>query len=112
MVTLINVPRYVALLKNYASKPTLTKWLGVDGERVEDGQPLVVVETSKTSLEIECMSSGILFIFREVGEKVNIGDTLGAIADSRVEMDAFRSLLMDYPWERPPKQSMGTTDRP
>lgn len=108
MVTLVNVPRYVALLKNYGSKPTLTKWLGKDGEPVEDGQPLVVVETSKTSLEIECMASGFLFIFRKVGEKVSIGDTLGAIADSKEEMDAFRTLLMGY-MDCPPEQSTGTT---
>ena len=46
MVTLVNVPRYVALMKNYSSKPMLTKWLGKDGEPVEEGQPLVVVETT------------------------------------------------------------------
>ncbi len=60
MVTLVNVPRYIALLKNYGSKPTLTKWLKNDGEVVEQGQPLVVVETTKTSLEIEAPASGNL----------------------------------------------------
>ena len=53
MVTLVNVPRYIALLKNYGSKPTLTKWLINEGDLVEEGQPLVVVETTKTSLDIQ-----------------------------------------------------------
>lgn len=109
MVTLVNVPRYIALLKNYASKPTLTKWLGKDGETVKEGHPLVVVETTKATLEIEAMASGILFAFRKVGEKVSIGDTLGVIADSKAEMEAFQTLLKDYPLESSPEQSTGTT---
>jgi pyruvate/2-oxoglutarate dehydrogenase complex dihydrolipoamide acyltransferase (E2) component len=108
MVTLVNVPRYIALLKNYASKPTLTKWLGKDGEPVQEGNPLVVVETTKASLEIEATASGILFVFRKVGDKVGIGDTLGVIADSKTEMEAFQTLLTDYPLESSPKKSTGT----
>jgi pyruvate/2-oxoglutarate dehydrogenase complex dihydrolipoamide acyltransferase (E2) component len=110
MVTLINIPRYIALMKNYSSKPMLTKWLGKDGEPVEEGQPLVVVETTKASLEIEALASGILFILRKIGERVNIGDTLGIIARSRAEMEAFRTLLMAYPLEDyQPEQSTGTS---
>lgn len=97
MVTLVNVPRYIALMKNYSSKPMLTKWMGKDGEPVEEGLPLVVIETTKASLEIEAMTSGILFILRKIGERVNIGDTLGMIAKSKTEMEAFRALLMEYP---------------
>ena len=108
MVTLVNVPRYIALLKNYGSKPVLTRWLGKDGEPVEEGKPLVVVETTKTSLEIEAMASGILFILRKVGENVGIGDILGIIADSKAEMDEFRTLLEAYPLDCQPEQSTGT----
>jgi pyruvate/2-oxoglutarate dehydrogenase complex dihydrolipoamide acyltransferase (E2) component len=96
MVTLVNVPRYIALLKNYSSKPVLTKWSGKDGALVDEGQPLVAVETTKASLEIEAMASGILFIFRKVGDTVNIGDTLGMIANSKADMAEFKSLLINY----------------
>jgi pyruvate dehydrogenase E2 component (dihydrolipoamide acetyltransferase) len=96
MITLVNVPRYVALLKNYSSKPILTNWMGKDGERVEEGEVLAVVETTKASLEIEAMVSGTLFIFRKVGEKVKIGDTLGIIAGSKDEIRALNTQLMNY----------------
>jgi pyruvate/2-oxoglutarate dehydrogenase complex dihydrolipoamide acyltransferase (E2) component len=96
MVTLVNVPRYVALLKNYSSKPILTNWMGKDGEPVEEGEVLAVVETTKASLEIEAMVSGTLFIFRKVGEKVKIGDTLGIIAGSKDEIRALNTQLMNY----------------
>lgn len=109
MVTLVNVPRYIALLKNYSSKPALTKWLGNDGKPVEEGQPLVVVETTKASLEIEAMASGILFVLRKVGEQVSIGDTLGVIAASKAEMEAFRTRLTSYPLDQQPEQSTGTS---
>jgi pyruvate/2-oxoglutarate dehydrogenase complex dihydrolipoamide acyltransferase (E2) component len=96
MVTLVNVPRYIALLKNYGSKPILTKWLKIEGDLVEEGQPLVVVETTKTALEIDATASGIIFFLRKVGEKVNIGDTLGIIANSKSEIAEFKTLLMKY----------------
>lgn len=109
MITLVNVPRYIALMKNYSSKPMLTKWLGMDGEPVKEGQPLAVVETTKASLEIEAMASGMLFILRKIGERVNIGDTLGVIANSKAEMEAFRTLLMAYPLDYQQEQSTGTS---
>ena len=97
MITLVQVPHYVALLKHYGSKPTITKWLKNDGESVEEGQPLLVVETSKTALEIVAMASGSLFIMKKVGDKVFIGDTLGIIAKSRAELKEFKAQLQNYP---------------
>ncbi len=96
MVTLVNVPRYIALMKNYGSKPVLTKWLKREGDFVEEGQPLAVVETTKASLEIDAAASGIIFFLRQVGDNVNIGDTLGMIANSKSEIVQFKTLLMNY----------------
>ncbi len=97
MVTLVQVPRYIALLKNYGSKPTLTKWCKDDGETVEEGQTLLVVETTKTSLEIEAMASGMLFILRKAGEKVKIGDLVGVIAKNASSFKEFIDILLQYP---------------
>lgn len=96
MVTLVQVPRYIALLKNYGSKPTLTKWLKNDGDPVDEGHPLVVVETSKASLEIAATASGMIFIMRKIQEKVSIGDILGIIADSQAEIDDLKAQLLNY----------------
>lgn len=108
MVTLVNVPRYIALMKNYGSPPLLTKWMGKDSEAVEEGQPVVVVETSKATLEIEAMASGILFILRNVGDSVKIGDTLGIIADAKGEIEALNTQLLNY-LNGPSEQSTGTS---
>jgi pyruvate/2-oxoglutarate dehydrogenase complex dihydrolipoamide acyltransferase (E2) component len=56
----------------------------------------VVVETTKAALEIQAAVSGIIFLLRQVGEQVNIGDTLGMIANSKSEISEFKTLLMNY----------------
>ena len=96
MVTLVNLPRYIALLKNYSSKPMLTKWLKKEGQPVEDGEGIVVVETNKASLEISAPVSGVLFTLRQVGETVKIGDTLGVIANSKEEIKTVSTQLINY----------------
>jgi pyruvate/2-oxoglutarate dehydrogenase complex dihydrolipoamide acyltransferase (E2) component len=96
MVTLVNVPRYIALMKNYSSKPFLTKWLIKEGDYVEMDQPLVVVETTKTALEIDAPASGLVFVLRQAGQNVEIGDTLGMIAGSKAELVEFKTSLMSY----------------
>ena len=96
MVTLVNVPRYIALLKNYGSKPTLTQWLKKEGDLVVEGQALAVIETSKASLEIVAATAGIIFFLRKAGENVKIGDTLGIIAGSKSEVAEFKTMLTNY----------------
>jgi pyruvate/2-oxoglutarate dehydrogenase complex dihydrolipoamide acyltransferase (E2) component len=107
MVTLVNLPRYIALLKNYSSKPMLTKWLKKEGQPVEDGEGIVVVETNKATLEIPANASGVLFTLRQVGETVKIGDTLGIIANSKEEIEALTTQLTTY-LNGPPEQLTGT----
>ena len=90
MATLIKVPPFLALTKNYSSKPMVTKWLKREGTEVEEGQSLVVVETTKASLEVESPASGLFFKLRRIGDKVKIGDALGIIAASKEEMEEFK----------------------
>ena len=39
---------------------TLTKWLVSEGEEIDQGQPLVEVETAKINSELESPASGIV----------------------------------------------------
>lgn len=90
MASLIQVPPFLALTKNYGSKPMITKWLKREGDAVEEGQTLVVIETTKASLEVEAPSSGLVFRIRRIGDRVKIGDPLGIIAGSKEEMEEFK----------------------
>jgi pyruvate/2-oxoglutarate dehydrogenase complex dihydrolipoamide acyltransferase (E2) component len=96
MLTIVQVPRYVALLKNYASKPRITRWFADDGGTIEAGQTLLTIETSKTSLEIEASVSGQVFILRPINARVKIGDILALIADNWSQVAAFKDLLLAY----------------
>lgn len=60
---------------------TITQWLKKEGDRVEKGDPLFVMETEKVCTEVESPASGILMeiIIRE-GETVPVGETVAIIA--------------------------------
>lgn len=54
------------------------RWLRGDRERVAKGEPLVQVETDKSTVEVEAEADGILVILAQEGQTVPTG---GAIAD-------------------------------
>ena len=58
----------------------VSKWLSAVGDRVEQGQMLIEIDTDKTVTEIEAPESGVLVeILHPVGAVVGVGDTLGII---------------------------------
>ncbi|RJS80151.1 2-oxo acid dehydrogenase subunit E2 [Candidatus Bathyarchaeota archaeon] len=63
-------------------KGKIVKWLKKEGERVEKGEPLLEIETDKTTLEVEARGSGILRkILAREGEVVPVTKTIGYIAE-------------------------------
>ena len=58
----------------------VSKWLHAVGDRVEQGQLLIEVDTDKTVTEIEAPESGVLVEIRHpAGATVAVGETLGII---------------------------------
>lgn len=56
---------------------TVLEWLVAPGDQVERNQPLVEVETTKSSLELPSPQAGkVLRINGEPGETINVGDEL------------------------------------
>ena len=58
---------------------TLAEWLVADGAEVTAGQPRYVLESDKSTLEIEAPASGRLRIGARAGEVFPIGAVLGEI---------------------------------
>ena len=59
----------------------VVQWLVEVGERVELGQPLLVVETDKASMELESVASGKLEqIMAEPGQEVAAGEVIAIVA--------------------------------
>ncbi len=90
-MTPIVVPRYGRfLIKQQRENIRVTKWFKEDGVRIEKGEPAVVVETSKASLELESPASGFLLWLKKVDEKAAIDETIGMVADSQEEFESVK----------------------
>ena len=65
---------------------TVVEWHKRVGERIQEGEPIVSVETDKVVVEIPAQCTGILIeISHEVGETVPIGSVLGIIREEGEE---------------------------
>jgi acetyltransferase-like isoleucine patch superfamily enzyme len=62
----------------------VVQWLVADGEKVEGGKPLVVLETMKASFELEAPAAGYVFRIAEAGAEVPVG-ALAAVLAPRPE---------------------------
>ena len=59
---------------------TLLKWLKAEGQSVTKGEPLMEIETDKSTVEIEAAASGILTrIAAKAGDEVPVGQTIALI---------------------------------
>ena len=61
---------------------TVQQWHRKDGERVEQGQLLLTIETDKATFDIEAPASGIVHILVPEGQEVRIGTVIGEIGDA------------------------------
>ena len=57
----------------------LSEWLAKDGDQVAEGQPLYLLESDKSTNEVEAPSSGTLRIVAAIGETYQVGTVLGSI---------------------------------
>ena len=66
---------------------TIVRWLKKEGESVQEGEPIVEIETAKLQTELESTASGILaHIMAQEGEIVPIRGLLAVIADPGEEV--------------------------
>lgn len=76
MVTEVIMPKMGQTME----KGKIVKWLKKEGEKVEKGEPLLEIETDKTTIEVEARVSGVLKIIAQEGEEAPIATTIGFIA--------------------------------
>lgn len=79
MATEIRVPE----LGESIVEATVVEWLKQEGDRVDVGEALVVLETDKVDLDVGAETAGVLSrIERQPGDDVEIGDVLGVIEET------------------------------
>lgn len=70
---------------------TVAEWLKQEGDRVEIGEPVLVLETDKVDLDVSAEKAGVLArIVVGQGEDVRVGDVLGEIDESAEASGAGR----------------------
>jgi len=75
---------------------TVVQWHKSVGQRVQEGETVVSVETDKVVVEIPAQCTGVLIEIKyEVGETVPIGSVLGVIREEREERVAPAEELRD-----------------
>jgi acetyltransferase-like isoleucine patch superfamily enzyme len=64
----------------------LAEWLVADRAEVSAGQPVVVVETTKATVEVEAPGAGTIVQLYDEGVEVELGKTIARIAESAEEL--------------------------
>jgi pyruvate/2-oxoglutarate dehydrogenase complex dihydrolipoamide acyltransferase (E2) component len=71
----------------------ITEWVAAEGEKVTERQVIAVLETEKSSYDLESEFKGILHIIVEVSdEKVDAGVLIAVLADSEEEYEKIKSM--------------------
>jgi pyruvate/2-oxoglutarate dehydrogenase complex dihydrolipoamide acyltransferase (E2) component len=58
---------------------TISEWLVEDGSEVKAGQIIYLLESDKSTTEIEAPVSGIIRVIKPAGEDYEVGTVLGMI---------------------------------
>jgi 2-oxoglutarate dehydrogenase E2 component (dihydrolipoamide succinyltransferase) len=70
------------------TEAVLAQWFKKDGDQVQKGETLFVIETDKVTLEVEAEAEGMLKISVEEGETVAIGTVVGSIDTAAATAEA------------------------
>lgn len=74
----------------YIDDAHLLEWLVDEGQFVDAGQPLFLMETEKVEQEIEAEAAGFLHRTAEAGADYSIGTVIGMLAATRED---YRTLV-------------------
>ena len=75
MAMTLTIPK----LEMSMSEGTLAEWKVADGQPVQQGEVIYILETDKTAREIEAPASGTLIHKVEAGETYDVGTEIGEI---------------------------------
>lgn len=75
----------------------LAQWTKREGDRVQKGEVILIIETDKVTLEISAEADGILHILVQEGQTVAIGTVVGSIAAESSSSAGSAPLAADAP---------------
>lgn len=84
----------------------VVEWIAAEGEPVKKGQVVVVIETEKVTYEIEAPASGLFHIMAELGQTVDVGETIALVAESADELKELQSTELVAVHALPPEEDV------
>lgn len=79
-------------LSSTMTEGRVVQWLKQPGDKVNAGDPIMVVESDKADMDVECFASGFLAaIYVDEGESCNVGVTVGVIVDNLEDIDKVKN---------------------
>ena len=81
----------------------LAEWLVENESRVEAGQPVCVVETTKATVEIEAPGHGTIVQLYEEGAEVELGRMVAYVAETAEELASIASATEPVTAQSPPR---------
>lgn len=74
-------------LSSTMTEGKIVSWLKGEGDKVSKGEPIVVVESDKADMDVECFNDGILAaIVCNEGERASVGNAIAFIAESEADV--------------------------
>jgi len=81
----MTVEVFVPKMTDFMEEGTIVSWLVAEGDRVEEGQPILELETDKAVSELEAPASGYLKGIRPgavPGATIPVGETIAYVVDA------------------------------
>lgn len=75
----------------------IVEWKVKEGDWVEKGNVVLVIETEKTEWNVEAGASGFLHILTQEGVKAKIGQVIGLIAETKEELEKLQKETLREP---------------
>lgn len=86
MATEIKIPRVGMAVAD----ATIIEWAVKEGDRVEERQVVVVIETEKVRSDVESLGAGFIHIILKEGETAPAGEVIGLLAATKEELKALQ----------------------
>ncbi len=86
MATRIDMPQLGLTME----KGSILQWLKAEGERIEKGQPVVLIQTEKVEYEVEAPGAGTLIkILAKEGAELPVGGLMGVLGQPGEDVSAL-----------------------
>lgn len=104
MADIVAMPKLAKAMK----RGKIVEWKAKEGQWVDKGQVILILETEKVSLEFESPASGYLHIVGELDKIYPVGETVALVAESEAEL---RQLQSSQPASQAMEEKQKETDR-